>query len=150
MDIRQYLEGYAFDCYEFFGAHLMGNGVLFRTYAPRAQEVSLIGDFNDWQGQAMQNEGGIWSLHVPGAKVSQFYKFRIKGADGQLMEKADPYAFSSELRPKTASVIYDHSTYRFEDAEWISQRSNTTEQPISIYELHLGSWRTKVHELGET
>lgn len=150
MDIRQYLEGYAFDCYEFFGAHLMGNGVLFRTYAPRAQEVSLIGDFNDWQGQAMQNEGGIWSLHVPGAKVSQFYKFRIKGADGQLMEKADPYAFSSELRPKTASVIYDHSTYRFEDAEWMSQRSNTTEQPISIYELHLGSWRTKVHELGET
>lgn len=149
MDFTLYQSGYAFDAYRFFGAQVDKCGVVFRTHAPNAQKVSLIGDFSDWQEVPMDVENGVWSTYILGARPGQMYKYRMVGANGNIVDKADPYAFYSELRPKTASIIYDHNQYQFSDAMWLKQRSRCFDKPLNIYEMHLGSWRTKAHELGE-
>lgn len=149
MDFRLYQQGYAFDAYRHFGAHPGESGTVFRTHAPAAQSVALIGDFSDWQELPMQVENGVWSLYVEGALPGMMYKYRIRGADGRTVDHSDPYGFFSELRPKTASIIYDHNVYEFTDADWVARRDRGFDRPISIYEMHLGSWRTKVHELGD-
>lgn len=150
MDFSLYQQGFAFDAYRHFGAHPSGCGTVFRTHAPAAEKVSLIGEFSSWQELPMQCENGVWSLFVEGAKPGMMYKYRICGADGRICDKADPYAFRSELRPNNASIIYDHEAYEFKDQEWVNRRCRCFDKPVSIYEVHLGSWRTKVHELGET
>ncbi len=149
MDFRLYQQGYAFDTYRHFGAHVSETGTVFRTHAPAAQAVSLIGDFSDWQELSMQNENGVWSLYVEGALPGMLYKFRIRGADGRTVDRADPYAFYSELRPRTASIVYDHGNFEFTDDAWLAARERNFDRPVSIYEMHLGSWRTRVHELGD-
>jgi len=123
------------------------SGVKFAVWAPRAKRVSLIADFNHWDGRVnpMRSLGasGVWELFIPGITENQAYKFEILTQSGNCLIKADPYALFSELRPKTASIVTDVETFHWTDQSWIEKRSaeRGMEKPISIYEVHLGSWK---------
>jgi 1,4-alpha-glucan branching enzyme len=145
-------EGRHYDTYEKLGAHLKTvdgiSGVHFAVWAPSAQRVSVVGDFNRWDGRVhpMRARGasGIWELFVPDLGERTIYKFEIVGAQGSVLPlKADPYAFSAELRPNTGSVVARLDKHQWNDTDWIAQRSqkNWLERPITVYEVHLGSWR---------
>jgi len=120
-------------------------GVRFAVWAPNAEAVCLVGDFNHWDGRMnpMRSMGasGIWELFVPGLGEGEKYKFEIRTKEGYLRVKSDPVAFYSEVRPHTASVVADVNAYRWGDGEWIQRRSGGMDRPIRIYEVHLGSWR---------
>ncbi len=121
-------------------------GVSFAVWAPNAKGVRVVGDFNHWDGTAhpMRSLGsaGVWELFVPGISANQRYKFAVLGADGHWRQKADPFAFATEVPPATASVVFA-SHYQWQDAQWLTARaeSDPHRKPISIYEVHLGSWR---------
>ena len=145
-------EGTHYKKYEKLGAHPMvvddTSGVLFAVWAPNALRVSVIGNFNNWDGRRhpmrVRGSSGIWELFIPGLGQGTLYKFEVKSKyKGFLAAKADPYAFYSELRPKTASVVWDINKYGWSDEAWMEQRreKNLFEAPLSIYEVHLGSWR---------
>jgi 1,4-alpha-glucan branching enzyme len=145
-------EGRHYDTYQKLGAHLITlagvRGVQFAVWAPSARRVSVVGDFNRWDGRVhpMRSRGasGIWEIFIPELAEGAIYKFEIIGPEGNMLPlKADPYAFRSELRPNTGSIVADLETYQWNDADWLSQRSgnNWFEAPVSIYEVHLGSWR---------
>ena len=150
--LDQYLfgQGTHYEIYKKLGAHPTSvrrkKGVYFAVWAPNAKSVSVVGEFNNWDTEAnpMQKAGdiGVYELFVPGAKEGQLYKFYIKGAHGEELYKADPYANAAELRPGTASRITDITDYKWTDDKWLKQRENFDEkvQPVSIYEVHLGSW----------
>ncbi len=143
MDFQAFYEGQAFDAYKYMGAHpIPEGGVVFRVYAPNAYGVSLIGEFGGWHEVPMARleQGGFYELKVPEAKPGQMYKYVIYGQNGR-MEHCDPYGFGMELRPAFASIIRDLSGYSFRDAAWMQQRSRCFVAPLSIYELHLGSFR---------
>lgn len=130
-------------------------GVAFAVWAPNAARVAVIGDFNDWDGRChgmrRRQECGVWEIFVPGADAGDFYKFEIKAAPGGLpFEKADPCAFRAERWPGTASIVCDLGRYRWRDREWMQRRAATggRDAPISIYEVHLGSWRRVPEEGG--
>ena len=146
MNLQEFYDGNVFDAYKYFGAHVVENGVVFRVYAPHARGVALIGDFNNWRGESMKQEAnGIYTAFTASAKPGMLYKYRIYGADGSEVEHADPYGFGMELRPKSASVIVDLGTYSFEDEAWLGKREAANRyynEPMNIYEVHLGSWRT--------
>ncbi|MBN1479213.1 1,4-alpha-glucan branching protein GlgB [candidate division KSB1 bacterium] len=137
--------------YEKLGAHLMNvdgvAGVNFAVWAPNARNVSVIGDFNQWHGGKHQmrvlGSSGIWELFIPHIGEGEKYKYEIKDRAGTMMIKSDPYGFFHEVRPNTASIVYDINAYEWHDAEWLNKRRNTDPlvQPISVYEVHLGSWR---------
>ncbi|MAT14569.1 MAG: 1,4-alpha-glucan branching enzyme [Planctomyces sp.] len=136
--------------YRYLGAHPGKQdgqaGVHFAVWAPNATEVSVISDRNSWQvGQHQLNgsERGVWSGFIPGYEAGDKYKFAVRSRWGQVLEKSDPYAFAAELRPNTASIIADLSTYEWNDQEWIEKRDRKTwiNEPVSTYEVHLGSWR---------
>jgi 1,4-alpha-glucan branching enzyme len=140
------------DIYQLLGAHLTTldgiAGVRFAVWAPNAERVSLIGDHNHWDGRRhpMQSLGssGVWSLFVPELPAGVCYKYEIRSrGTGHLHEKADPYARSTELRPKSASVVAAPSTHEWQDDDWMAQRDrhSALSRPMSIYEVHLGSWR---------
>lgn len=136
--------------YEFFGAHLLEDGrVSFSVWAPNAKMVNLVGDFNNWDGHQHKmfriNEGGIYNLIVEGLKEGDNYKYEITPTKGHSFLKSDPYAFFSEVRPHTASVVFDLNQYQWQDRKWMTsrKRSNIHKKPINIYELHLGSWMKK-------
>lgn len=144
----------AANLYKTLGAHVETHdiggvkvsGVRFAVYAPSAKSVSLIGDFNFWDGRRhpMQRSlDGHWVLFVPGLKAGERYKYELKDPLGnRLPHKADPVGFYAEQYPSFASVVYDHSKYKWNDAEWIkSQNNNKLEQPISVYEMHFASWK---------
>ncbi|WFB34730.1 1,4-alpha-glucan branching protein GlgB [Kiritimatiellota bacterium B12222] len=152
-------EGTHYRTYDTMGAHAAEmdgvSGVKFAVWAPCAERVSVIGDFNRWDGRVhcMQTLGasGIWVLFIPGLALGDLYKFEIRGQGGGLNHKADPYAFSGELRPRTASRVWDVHAYEWQDSKWMEERKaqpNPLNQPISIYECHLGSWK-RVKENGE-
>ncbi|MGD0236756.1 MAG: 1,4-alpha-glucan branching protein GlgB [Syntrophorhabdales bacterium] len=145
-------EGTHYKKYEKLGGHPMvvdgTPGVLFAVWAPNALRISVTGDFNNWDGRRhpmrVRGSSGIWELFIPGLGQGTLYKFEVKSKHkGYLAEKADPYAFYSELRPKTASVVWDINRYDWCDEAWMGHRSqkNLFEAPLSIYEVHLGSWR---------
>jgi len=120
-------------------------GVMFCLWAPHAKSVSVIGDFNSWDGRhhPMQKRlGGIWELFIPGLKNGDLYKYEIRTEKGHCYEKADPYGFQHEVRPAKSSVISKIDSFQWNDQSWISKRDNRDplEQPISVYEMHLGSW----------
>lgn len=151
LDIYLIGEGSHYKNYEKLGAHVMEingiQGVHFAVWAPNAKRVSVIGDFNNWDGRRQQmrvlGSSGIWELFIPGLKERELYKFEIRSRMNKYITvKADPYAFYSEIRPKSASIVYDIHKYQWNDTEWIKMRSkkNWLESPISIYEAHLGSW----------
>ncbi|KOO46735.1 1,4-alpha-glucan branching enzyme [Priestia koreensis] len=150
-DIHLFHEGNLFKSHELFGAHLVEQngqqGVRFSVWAPSAQKVAVVGDFNNWSGAGYEfekiNEQGIWSLFVAGLSAGTMYKYEIHSSNGKIILKADPYAFFSELRPNTASVVADLSGYKWNDQSWFRKKKvkSTFEKPLSIYELHMGSWR---------
>ncbi|MEI7851958.1 MAG: 1,4-alpha-glucan branching enzyme, partial [Kiritimatiellales bacterium] len=155
-DLFLYGKGTHYRTYEKLGAHLLEEdgkqGVYFAVWAPNAQHVSVIGSFNNWEAwihpMALIGNSGVWELFIPGVKEGDQYKFEIKGPSGFWAQKADPYAFAAEVRPRTASVVCDLSRYQWNDVAWIEQRGQTKwhEKPISVYEVHLGSWKRKVEE----
>lgn len=136
--------GEAFDAYEYFGAHLEDGGVVFRTYAPNAQRITIVGQFNNWQEQPMEqlHQSGVWVGFSKDAKPGQMYKYVIYGQNGRV-EHCDPYGFGMELRPGACSVIHDLSEYTFNDEKWMKKRTRAYDKPLNIYELHLGSWKIK-------
>ena len=108
--------------YRTYGAHPAEQGWTFRVYAPNARDAALAGDFNGWQPAPMQHQGGDWVLAVPDAQPGQCYKYVITGADGQVRWKADPYGTYAQLRPDTASRLYDVSGFRWHDDVWRERR----------------------------
>ena len=136
--------------YDFLGAHLVNrndkNGVVFRVWAPTARNVSVAGDFNNWNNEAnyMYNIGyGVWEVFVEGVKQFCTYKYCIESEYGDRLMKADPYAFHAQTRPGQASVVYDIESYSWNDSEWFNKRkeNNISSSPMNIYEIHAGSWR---------
>ena len=150
-DLHLFAEGTFFRAYETLGSHLRTidgiAGIHFVVWAPNAGRVSVVGDFNQWDGRRhpMTNRGatGLWELFIPGLKDGTLYKYEVRprGQDTILL-KADPYAVASELRPKTASVARDISSYRWNDHAWMEARRkrDPLRIPVSVYEVHLGSW----------
>ena len=148
MNIQDFYIGKSFDAYEFFGAHKIGDKILFRVYAPNAAKVSLVGEFNDWQEEAMeqQHQSGIYSITSEKARVGMMYKYCIHTRDGQVVYHCDPYGFAMELRPNSASYIVDLEEYKFSDDEWMNKRDKCYNKPLNIYEIHMGSWMKKNDE----
>jgi 1,4-alpha-glucan branching enzyme len=151
-DLHLMGEGRHYDTYEKLGAHVKTiegvAGVHFAVWAPSAKRVSVVGDFNRWDGRVhpmrARGSSGIWEMFLPDLGEGAIYKYEIIGPNGQILPlKADPYAFRSELRPNTGSVVARLDQYQWKDAEWIKRRAqkNWFESPVSIYEVHLGSWR---------
>lgn len=148
MNIQDFYIGKSFDAYEFFGGHKIGNKILFRVYAPNAAKVSLVGEFNDWQEEEMeqQYQSGIYSITSENARVGMMYKYCIHTRDGQVVYHCDPYGFAMELRPNSASYIVDLEEYKFSDDEWMNKRDKCYNKPLNIYEIHMGSWMKKNDE----
>ena len=150
LDLHLAAEGRHEELYERLGAHVREvegvEGVSFAVWAPNARSVSVVGDFDDWDGRVhpMRSLGGsgVWELFVPGAKPSARYKFEIRVQDGSLRLKVDPLAVAAEAPPKTASVVF-RTRHAWRDAEWLERRaeSDPWHEPMSVYEAHLGSWR---------
>jgi len=134
--------------YEYFGAHPNRSSTIFRIWAPTAKSVAVVGDFNNWNAreedycQKITNEG-IWEVEIKKVKKGAIYKFQIETFWGQKILKADPYAFYSELRPQTASVVNGKIKFRWADKKWLNNREIGYAKPINIYEVHLGSWKKK-------
>lgn len=139
MDMHEFYMGNIFDAYEFFGAHTNENGTVFRTFAPSASRVCIIGEWNGWQEQDMQKNGQVYTYYSSDAVKGQMYKYVIYSASGRT-EHCDPYGFAMELRPAFASIITDLMEYRFTDYKWMQKRSKNYNEPMNIYEVHLGSW----------
>ncbi|MBS6644592.1 MAG: 1,4-alpha-glucan branching protein GlgB [Clostridiaceae bacterium] len=150
---KQFEAGVYYKVYEKMGAHpwKIGEvtGVLFAVWAPCAMRVSVVGDFNLWDGRRHQMEklgdSGIFELFIPGMETGAIYKYEVKCLNGDPVLKADPYGNYCELRPNTASVVWDIGRYQWNDEEWMEQRAknDTKDKPMSIYEVHLGSWMRK-------
>ena len=156
-DIFLFHQGNLYHSYNIMGAHILvennERGVRFTVWAPHAKSVSVVGLFNHWDGNKNPmekiNENGIWTTFIPGLKEGDIYKYEIKTNDGNLLLKSDPYAFFSECRPNTASKIVKADNYTWGDQKWQQkkQKQNVYEEPMQIYEVHLGSW--KLREDGE-
>jgi 1,4-alpha-glucan branching enzyme len=150
LDLHLVMEGRHEELYERLGAHVREidgvTGTAFAVWAPNARSVSVVGDFNSWDGRLhpMRSLGssGIWELFVPGVEDGHKYKFEIRTQDGRLRIKADPVAFAAEVPPANASVVH-RPRHEWSDAEWLEQRAQQDwlREPVSIYEVHLGSWR---------
>ena len=151
IDISRFNEGEHYEIYEKLGAHPMVvdgvSGTLFAVWAPNAERVSVVGNFNHWDGRRYPmrklDYSGIFELFIPGDFMNEIYKFEIRSKTGQVFMKSDPYAFTAEQRPATASRVTDLS-YTWQDGEWMKKRGSKTDlsaKPMNIYEVHLGSWR---------
>ncbi|MBV9197374.1 MAG: 1,4-alpha-glucan branching protein GlgB [Solirubrobacterales bacterium] len=150
LDLHLIGEGRHEELYAKLGAHVREHqgvrGTAFAVWAPAARAVSVVGDFNSWDGRlhAMRSLGssGIWELFLPAVEPGARYKYEILGGDGELKLKADPYAFETELPPKTASVVFEPH-HRWADGDWLARRASRRPlaEPMSIYEVHVGSWR---------
>jgi len=158
LDLHLSGEGRHYRLYEKLGAHLRvmdgHEGASFAVWAPNARRVSVVGDFNDWDGRVHQMRlmggSGIWEIFVPGVQRGALYKFELKIRDGSLRVKTDPVAFMMELRPKTASVVWGLGSHEWGDRQWMEQRKQKSHrtEPMSIYEVHLGSWMRGASEGG--
>jgi len=142
-------EGTYYQSYEYFGAHFLESSVVFRLWAPNALAVSIVGTFNDWDPlahpmQLMPHSGGIWYCQIDNLQEGMLYKYHMTQCDGEKVLKSDPYAFFSELNPKTASVMKRITAYDWQDAPWQKMQLKKAQAPapMNIYEVHLGSWRT--------
>jgi 1,4-alpha-glucan branching enzyme len=156
-DLHLLGEGTHYRNYERLGAHLRTHagfqGVHFAVWAPNAQRVSVIGNFNHWDGRRhpMGNRGGsgTWEIFIPNLSQGEVYKFEIKSRhNGYLVQKTDPYGFASELRPKTASIVWDITNFAWGDQDWLAHRTerHALDKPMAIYEVHLGSWKRKADD----
>lgn len=146
-------EGRLFQSYRTFGAHAVNEngvrGIRFTVWSPHAKKIAVIGDFNCWNGEGYElekvNNEGIWTGFFQGVHADERYKYEITTAYGSILHKSDPYAFHSEVRPKTASVIYELDGYEWKDKDWLLKRqySKDLAKPMFIYEVHLGTWKKK-------
>ena len=173
--LYDYLMGQSIDGFSYFGAHFgkcdmrkfvkippkdpkgkpktvsLGevlDGVWFRLYAPMAEDVSVIGEFNSWDIRANKmkriDDSGVWETFIPGLHDYQCYKFHFKNARGEYVDKADPFAFFSEFRPASCSRLFDIEGFPWGDEAWLKKRSRNFDEAMSIYEMHLGSWKGKI------
>ena len=144
MILQDFYDGKAFDAYDFFGAHMENGRIVFRTYAPNAKKINVIGDFNGWQGEMMiqEDRSGVFTFVSDKAKFGSLYKYQITYSDGNVVDHCDPYGFGMELRPANASVVTDLSGFQWHDSSWLEKRTRNFNSPMSIYEVHLGSWHT--------
>ncbi len=158
-DLYLFAEGNHYQIYDKLGAHPMTvngvEGVLFAVWAPHARAVSVVGDFNMWDGRLhlmrTLEVSGIYELFIPGVKPGAVYKYQILTRTGDILMKADPYANAAELRPKNASVVTDLSGFKWSDDKWIKDRESLSrndlrKKPMAIYEMHLGSWKKKIED----
>ena len=145
MDFYGFYTGKEFEAHRFLGAHSCEQGIIFRTFAPNAERISVIGEFNNWQETPMQKiyDGNFWECRIENAKKGMMYKFKIYPRGGMPIDHSDPYGFFAEQRPNTASVIYDTGEFVFDDARWMKKRSVHLDRALNIYEIHAGSWRKK-------
>jgi 1,4-alpha-glucan branching enzyme len=143
MNFGEFFSGNSFDSYKWLGAHTNENGTTFRVYAPNADGVTIIGEFNNWENSEMHRtpDGNFWELYIEGAVSGQMYKYRIY-KNGGCSERSDPYGFGTEPRPGFASIIRDMSKFVFDDGEWMMHRPTWHGDALNIYEVHLGSWKT--------
>lgn len=154
MDFYEFYTGKSFDAYKYLGAHInRGKNdkmeeVVFRTFAPAASRISVIGEFNGWTETPMEkvHDGNFWELISKEAKPGMMYKYRIYDRTGNCIDHCDPYGYRMELRPNTASIIRDMDTYKFHDGKWMKKRSDHRELPLNVYELHFGSFRKPTEE----
>ncbi|MBE6118765.1 MAG: 1,4-alpha-glucan branching protein GlgB [Erysipelotrichaceae bacterium] len=148
--IQEFHEGRCLDAWRVFGAHTVceegRHGVRFTVYAPAAAEISVIGSFNDWRPDEYRMQrteaAGIWSLFIPDIPEGASYKYCIRTGDGSLRWKADPYAFFSEVRPESASRVWDPGHLSWSDEEWMKTRTRNFDRPMSIYEVFAGGWKS--------
>ncbi len=147
-DMHLFREGTHSRLHHQLGCHLVAGGARFAVWAPNAEAVSVIGDFNGWNAGShpaapRQDGSGVWEIGVPGVEVGHRYKFAIRTRSGALLEKADPFAIYAEQAPATASVAWRSDDYAWSDEAWMASRAkhNALSAPISVYEVHLGSWR---------
>ena len=152
LDSMAFYGGNLYDAYAYFGAHPTVRdqkpGWVFRTWAPNAQAVSVVGDFCNWDRNAYRmwrNDKNMWEIFIPGLAEYDAYKFAVTGPKGEVTLKADPYGFHSETRPNTASKLYDITGYEWHDKKWMEHRKDKLvyDHPLNIYEVHLGSWRKR-------
>ena len=149
--LYDYLVGQCIEAYKYFGAHFEEKDgqsyVTFRLYAPMADDVSVIGEWNNWDvtkdKMAKIDDAGVWEVSIPNLHNYQCYKFHFKNAKGKYVDKIDPFAFCSELRPGTCSRLFDTRNFAWHDDEWLKTRTRNFNTPMSIYEMHLGSWKGK-------
>ena len=143
MDFFGFYTGKIFDAYRYLGAHVEEQGVTFRTFAPGALRITLIGEFNGWQEWEMNrvHDGNFWECYVQNAHPGMMYKYRIYRQDQSYVDHCDPYGYGMELRPNSASYIRDLSSYAFQDDAWMRNRTDCKEQPLNIYEIHFGSFK---------
>ena len=154
--LLDFLTGNTTRAYEYFGAHFIATetegkkerGVIFRLYAPLAEDVIVIGSFNNWDVGAHKMQkvdlAGVWEVFIPGLKEYESYKYHFRNAKGQYVDKADPFAFYSEYRPATCSRLFDIENFIWHDSSYMKSRNRSFDDPMSIYEIHLGSWKGKV------
>lgn len=159
-DLDMYLfgQGTHYEIYNKLGAHKVTvngiEGVAFAVWAPNASRVSVIGHFCGWDGRIypmrLLGNSGIYELFIPGLNTEEIYKFEIKSRDGMILEKSDPYASYAEMRPGTASIVWDTSSYEWQDSDWQNEqmKNDSLKKPMAIYELHLGSWKRNDSEHG--
>ena len=161
--LYDFLMGQSIEAYRYFGAHFETHdvlerkggryykrkvsGVMFRLYAPLASDVSIIGDWNGWDVRthkmAKVDESGVYELFIPGLTNYESYKYHFKNAKGEYVDKADPFAFFSELRPLTCSRLFNIEGFSWHDEEYQKNKGSSFDRPMSIYEIHLGSWLGK-------
>ena len=155
-DVYLHAEGNHWDLYQKFGAHLTEvdgvEGTVFCVWAPNAQRVSVVGDFNNWDGRVHPMRkllgSGIWEIFLPGIQEGAHYKFEVKGYHGEICLKSDPFAFYGQHGQQTASIVYDLGRFAWSDQSWMKYRASQewTKKPISIYEVHLASWQRVAEE----
>jgi 1,4-alpha-glucan branching enzyme len=152
LDLHLFNEGNHYRAYDKLGSHAVTidgvAGLHFAVWAPNADRVSVVGDFNQWDGRTNVcepvGESGIWTAFVPGLGYGEKYKYEVRSRSGALVLKADPYARRFEVPPRSATIAWDTSGYQWNDADWLAARAARGEhldQPVSVYEVHLGSWR---------
>ena len=152
LDLHLFGEGLHYEIHRKLGSHAAefdgAHGIHFAVWAPNARHVRIVGDFNGWDGRAHAMEplqqSGIWVLFVPGLSAGEKYKYEIDGADGRVSQKADPYGMQFEVPPRSATVACDAPAHAWQDGAWMRQRAANGllfDRPMSIYEVHLGSWR---------
>ena len=142
MNFYGFYTGQEFEAYQYLGAHTVGKGTTFRTFAPAAEKISVIGEFSDWKEIPMEKvyDGNFWECTVPKARRGQMYKYRITDSTGKVIDHCDPYAFSAEVRPGTASVIWGLPARKPKHLA-DGGKSDPLRRPMNIYEIHAGSWR---------
>ncbi|MEI3535240.1 MAG: hypothetical protein V8R16_00435 [Bacilli bacterium] len=146
--LYDFLMGQTIEAYKYFGAHFVKQdgqeGVVFRVYAPLAKEISVIGEFNSWDPRNHRmnkiDESGVFEIFIPNVKNYQTYKYHILNAFGQYVDKQDPFGYFSEMRNGSCSKLFDIDGFIWHDKKYMSKRDRNFDKPMSIYEVHIGSW----------